>query len=530
MRKLLSDNASECIRILLNALGTRFTQRTISYLKNHPDYPNLLSLSHTLDQLGIECVAVRTAYSELRDEIPKPALVHLYDNGGIFLVVTNINDEGVQFINEHDEIELQPRASFEQSWSGVAVVLDNSKQKDEGKYAVNLVANFLAKSRVWILATAAVISLYFGLQSNGGFPAISVILFLLTKLIGVVATVPLLIELVDKNNPVIKKLCVSNNPLSKVNCSSILDSKGAKFLGLFSWSALGFVYFVSQLLYLVLFPVHNSAILMSWTAIFAFPYVGYSLWYQSQVIKRWCRLCLYVQTVLIIECGFGLYILTGSGAATPAVGYFALECSIIASIFAIVFPILSEWHSGKDSTASLRRLKADIEIFNLLLARQRKVPSFPKDALMYKSADSTNELVIISNPTCAQCIHSHRALKSLVDGRANISVREILLVEEDKTHPSNAIAELMIDVFAQCPREEALACLEDYYSNYVYDHQTWIAKYAPRVKASGQARTVLMSHVQWCIHYQLLSTPIVFVNGHQLPPAYALSDLKYLFD
>ncbi len=531
MRKLLSDNASECVRILLNELNVRFTEKTFSFLRAHPDYPNLLSISHTLDTLGINNVAVRAGYEELQTELPKPALVHLYDNGGIFLVVTDIDETGVRFINENNQDEIQPKESFEKSWSGVTVVVDGANSKGEEKFVINSVKSILHKLKYWALGLMLILCLSLRLADLVTIEAILVFGFIATNLIGILAALLLLIELIDKNDPLVRKLCVSNSPLSKVNCASILNSNGAKFLGLFSWAEIGFAYFVTSFLYLTIFPSPSSVELMATISIIAFPYVGYSLWYQSQVVKRWCRLCLYVQAVLTIEFGLGIYVASdGVNISLLAMAYMSIVAVVVSASFAVVFPLVSASHSLKEESKAFRKLKADFEIFNVLHARQIKVLSFPNDALVYKASESANEIVIVSNPTCSQCIEIHKSLSKLIHGRTNLSVREVLLIEKDEHHPSNAVAETMVNIFHTHPLPEALEIIDDYYSNYVYNHKTWIDKYSDTKVDRQYARSILMNHVQWCIQNQFFATPLVFVNGKQLPGIYSIDDLKYLFD
>jgi uncharacterized membrane protein len=254
MRKLLKDNAPEVLKILLKELKIQYTDVTVNILKQNPYFPDLISVSHTLSKLSIENVAIKTDYNQLI-KISTPCIVHLHDNGGMYLVVKSVHENSITFIVEGNKEETQPKEEFIKSWSGYTLVINTENYSNiEKGYFINYFKQSVQKLRFPIVIIAVVFFLFhFFNQSVENYLTL---FFKTLSLVGFVTSILLLIQLVDKNNLFIKKVCNAKKN-KKVNCSSILNSKSAKFLGLISWSEVGFIYFFSQIVIFLIFNNHS---------------------------------------------------------------------------------------------------------------------------------------------------------------------------------------------------------------------------------------------------------------------------------
>ena len=137
MGNLAEDNPQQALRILLHRLNTKFTDYSIKSLKQHPDYPSLLSINHTLNQLQIDNIAVRGTYEQLQNEFPKPLLVHNHHDGGTYQVVDAIDEDQIHFVNYRGKLEVQPKSDFLKDWSGIVVLIDEETPGKEPNYVVN---------------------------------------------------------------------------------------------------------------------------------------------------------------------------------------------------------------------------------------------------------------------------------------------------------------------------------------------------------------------------------------------------------
>src|ERR1051325_11279983 len=111
---------------------------------SHPDYPSLLCITDTLDELGIENAALVVDKEKLH-EIPIPFIAHTGIKGGEFILVTDLK----KLLIKNPE--------FEKNWDGTVVVAE----KPEGwKNAEN--ENLVAKEKkkkqfLWLSAAGVVL-------------------------------------------------------------------------------------------------------------------------------------------------------------------------------------------------------------------------------------------------------------------------------------------------------------------------------------------------------------------------------------
>ena len=68
--------------------------------------------------------------------------------------------------------------------------------------------------------------------------------------------------------------------------------------------------------------------------------------------------------------------------------------------------------------------------------------------------------------------------------------------------------------------------LDDWYLPENKDYETFSAKYPMNGELKQQGEKVNAMY-NWCIKTEIAFTPTFFVNGHQLPEIYSVSDLKY---
>ncbi len=533
MRKLIKDNQAEALRILLNRLNVKFTSHSIEHLKVHPDYPSLLSLNYALHLLKIDNVATRVSYERLQKELPKPALVHIRDNGGMYLVVDNLDEEKVSFINEHGQLESQPKDDFIKSWSGIAMLVDDEAQGKEENYTIHRIKEIVHKVKlpfaIVSLATLVLYSIYYFKSSFSTFD----FLYLFTNALGIAVSIPLVIHLMDKNNPLVKKLCTSNNPKSKANCTNILDSPAANILGIFSWSEIGFIYFATLFFYIILFPQGHAILLVAVLSVLAAPYAAYSIFYQWKIAGQWCRLCLAVQAILLSElltAIFYFHINSTSVIAYRGILALFLVFSLIISAYGILKPIISEWKSYKGRFPKLNRIRFNPEIFRFLLKKNIPIDTVGINSLQFGNPNGEHRLTIISNPSCQPCIKMHQKLFRMLKTKEDVSVLEIFLTDTDEKSNSYQIAECMLKLYQTANVDYAKNAIAEYYNHYYNDFRSWIQKFDQDGSDNPDARQILKHHIMWCRKRKISSTPMIFYNNYELPKEYSIEDLDYLVD
>ena len=527
-----ADTPSEAVAILLHRLNTKFTNYSIRNLQQHPDYPSLLSINHTLNQLQIDNIALRATYEQLQHELPKPLLVHTQEDGGTYRVVDNLDEEQVYFVDKKGKLQAQAKEAFLKSWNGVAMLVDEQTKGIEQDYALNRARDFLDGAKL-PLATLGLLLLvgyvfFYTNHLSSGFDY----LFLLTKALGVTMTIPLMIRLVDKQNPFVNKLCHSSKAGGKTDCSSILDSPAARVLGVLTWSEVGFLYFTTLFFYLLLFKAHAN-VLVAALAVLAAPYTVYSLYYQWKVARQWCRLCLAVQAVLLLELALAIAYFSNVGinpVSWPSILVLVLIAVVMVSAYGLLKPVLVGWKSYQQQLPRLNRIKYKPAVFQALLKEKAPMDMAGVTPIQLANPEGEHQITIVSNPKCGPCVKMHQKLSGILKNKENVSVQEIFLTSDNKDSIAYRIATNMLRLHQSADIQIAKEAIAAYYEEYSSDDEGWLQKYDQVKEDNAKAEQTLEQHIAWCRKKEISATPLVLYNGYRLPQEYSVEDLDYLLD
>ena len=530
---LIEDNPQEALRTLLRLLNAKFTDYSIRNLRQHPDYPSLLAINHTLNQLQIDNIAVRGTYEQLQNEFPKPLLVHTQYYGGTYLVIGALDEERVHFVNPKGNLEAQPKAEFLKAWSGIAVLVDEESKGVEQNYSINKVKTLLHKAKLPVAAFGLLLLIghvfYYTNNFSSGFDY----LFLLTKSLGVVVTIPLMIRLIDKENSFVRKLCNTKRSAGRVNCASILDTPAANFLGVFAWSEIGFLYFTILFFYLLLFQAHSNAIIAG-IAIAAAPYTIYSFYYQWKVARQWCRLCLAVQAVLLLDLLLAVAFFSTSAITITyqSILTLVLVSFIGSAAYSFLKPVIVEWKSKKNQFLEINKIKLNSEVFQLLLKKNPAIDISHITPIRFGNPEGIHTITIVTNPLCRPCIEMHRKLFEILNTKNNVLVNKILLTEKDEQHNAYKIAHFMLKLYYTTGADATEKALTEYYDQYSNNFDQWKQKHDQKEldTVDVESSKVLEQHINWCSERNISSTPIIFYNHCKIPDGYTVEDLDYLID
>lgn len=366
-------------------------------------------------------------------------------------------------------------------------------------------------------------------MNHGWQDALTPVIFTLLTLAGCIIGVLLLWHEVDEYNPAIKEICHAGK---KVNCPAILNSNAAKIFGI-SWSVLGTTYFIGVLLSLLTGGVMNTAnlFLLSWINVIALPYIIYSISYQWFIAKQWCVLCMAVQAILFLQfvtAFFGGFHQLHSWSEITYADYLT-----IASCFGAVFvalqmliPALDSAKENRNKTISLQRLKHNPQIFEALLAKQKKIEHAVEGlGIALGNADAKYKVIKVCNPYCGPCARAHPVMEELLENNEDLQIQIIFTATDKEDDPRANPVKHLLAVASRGDEALTKQALDDWYNAPVKDYEAFAAKYAAYCPSSeGQA---LKQMSDWCNETRIDFTPTFFVNGRQLPEMYNIADLKY---
>jgi protein-disulfide isomerase/uncharacterized membrane protein len=344
-------------------------------------------------------------------------------------------------------------------------------------------------------------------------------------LAGVVVTSLLLWYEMDKNNPVLQKVCTG---IVKGNCNAILTGKQAKVFEWLSWSEVGFFYFTGGLLTLLF--AENPIAILSWINILALPYTVFSVYYQWRVAKQWCVLCLAVQALLLLG---GINVIANNFLfPIPQFSFLpVVNCLLLFMLPVLIWyavkPYILSLQQAKTTKREYLRIKFNTEIFDTLLKKQKQVThSTDGLGITLGNANAAHELVKVCNPYCGPCSKAHPEIEKLLEQNNNIKARIIFTATNDENDRAAQPVKHLIAIADNNDEVQIKKALDDWYLAEKKDYDVFAAKYPMNGELKQQDEKI-DAMAKWCKKTDIQFTPTIFLNGYQLPDAYSIGDLQY---
>jgi len=500
-------------------------QKVYDELLIHPNYPSLLAISDVLENFGISNSAFYVDNEQLAD-VPCPFLAHTNINNDDFIIVNKIDGDRVWVSNEKWNKHKIDLKEFNKIYKGIVLAAEEPLKPS----TQNKIQKITANIKQSLLITGLVLVLVLSLLFHTNYIAnLSWELGLLTiaKTTGLITSLLLLVQSIDSNNPLVKKLCETNG---KTNCNAILSSSAAKVFDGLSWSEVGFFYFAGTWL-LLLFSNNTNGI---WPILFllnvvSLPYTFYSIYYQARVAKQWCVFCCVIQAMLWLE-----FIPLVSHLSMPLVlpGNAALSSFIIAMLlpaisWILIKPVLLQTQQLHPLKQQLQQIKFNTEIFEKALSHQPKYQQPGEDwSIVLGNKEAKNIITMISSPYCPPCSEGHKALDELLDQRDDLQARIIFTAQNTDTDFKTPVSRHLMALQELPDKTIIKQAMHDWYGQSDKKYDQWAKKYPVDLVEANFSK--LDKQKNWCAIADIVGTPVVLLNGTILPSAYQLSDLKYL--
>lgn len=523
-------------------LNVNITNSSINeVLKSHPYWPSMLSISDGLKKWNIPN-AVAIAGENSIDEIPTPFLAYTTNSENPLAIVAEVSNEHVKvFQKSYKKFNLQTREEFIKNWKGIYLIAEPSKNAGEKDYRKKKTKTLL--KQLLLVLPLLLFDLFSVIFFNSSLKAN---LYLLPTDInisniyteGVILVLGILISFlllwyeIDRNNPVLHKVCTG---FKKGNCEAILTGKRSKVFRWLSWSEIGFFYFTGGALTL-LFSGNNISSALFILALFHFlalPYILFSVFYQWRVAKYWCTLCLSIQVLLLtggINAMLGNFLHFNQNIP---LGFLVTTILLYLSPISLWFsikPFLLRFQQGETLRNEYSRLKFNTEIFDTLLKRQKQISVSTDDlGIDIGNPKATNTIVKVCNPYCGPCALAHPKIDSLIDEIRNLKVKIIFSTGNFDNSPGIRPTRHLIAIASSSNNQEIIRkALDDWYLPNVKDYDQFALKYPMNGELLKQGEKI-EAMKKWCNKMEIGYTPTFFVNGHQLPEGYDIEDLRYFF-
>lgn len=505
-------------------------------LQNHPDWPSMLCIADSLNKWNVRNAAGKIEVNQI-DELPFPFLAYTNNREYPLAVVTNVHDISIHLYSKnYSKQTTVSKDEFLISWTGIYLIAEPNKESGEKNYSKNKRKAFISSLIPFVLfilmAFISFILIYKIINQNhrlDSFNSASVYFQYFLFLLGVIVTSLLLWYEIDKNNPLLQKVCTG---IAKGNCNAILTGKKSKVFNWLSWSEVGFFYFTGGLLVLLSSGknINYAMSLLGVLNVLALSYIIFSVYYQWFVAKQWCVLCLAVQSLLLFG---GINTFANSLFAS----FYTLSVSFSINAIIIYFlpilfwftikPYILNLQESKNTKRQYLRIKFNTEIFETLRKKQKEITR-PTNGLGIDIGDpgASNILIKVCNPYCEPCAQVHTILEEIVHRNPNVKVKIIFNSTRNERDFRKAPVKHLLSIAAEGNKLKIEKCLNDWYLTQKKDFSLFKAKYPLNSELLEQDDKIDAMD-KWCQRMQITHTPTIFFNGYELPNAYSVEDLKY---
>lgn len=490
---------------------------------SHPSYPSLHAVTGVLDHFSIENYALEIPKNEeTLDLLPKSflALINGGDENGYALV--SKQDSSVQLSFDSNKRKSVDVDYFLNVWSGVVVIIEGDKQEvfPVGK-RVYITSN-LPPASVVLLATI------FFLNSPSLFQAAHFLL----SLLGVAICILIVQHELGFHSKVLDKFCSEES--KKTSCNAVLNSKGATLFGTFKFSDVGIVYFAASIISWFLLingsASYNTTILITALTI---PFTLYSIYYQYNVVRKWCPLCLSVVLVLWLQAVSLIFIdlkVIGTSFTQNSVLLTAFSFLVSLALWQYISLKLKKEKELKSLKVEHFRFKRSYNVFKSLISSTELINTdinIDSDLVFgSRSKEAHLKIILITNPLCGFCKEAHQLAEGIIkrkDEAVQISIR--FSVSDDPQSPDRKIALRIVEIYNHEEEKICLAAIHDAYGE--LSPQQWLVKWE---EPSQKYAETLANTKKWCKQNSINFTPEILVNGRSFPKEYNRTDLLYFID
>jgi len=489
--------------------------KLISYLKldkqefmfqfnSHPNYPSALAFSDTLNFLGVRNDAYELD-KEYWDELPEE-FIAIVDN-----TFSLVKKSGSQYSIYSDKAKTINKDELHEKSTDFVLLFE----KD------STVSKSFTSYKPFLYLVFSIILLY-SLLTLTWYES----LFNILSLAGVYISLEIFNQKFGNKSAVIGSICgeTAGNQ-STSSCNKIITQDKTSIMGL-KFSDFSLIYFIGITVLGLFLPATALVIKgFAWASLIA---IGYSLYVQGFVEKAYCRVCLLIISVLLLQLIISIFFFGNV--------FFDIKTALLSiTLWSVVFlsilylnTTLEEKENLQKSNAKNLRFKRNYDLFKRELLENEKITFTDNQTFLVGNKDAKINLSIISNPYCGFCKDAHKIAESLLQKYPdNISVQMRFNYSPDKQNEkfTDLISDFM-HTYKNKTSQDFLN-LVDYWFKTKDEAKTRLKAgitptnedLSPIINMSAENRNAGLNF-----------TPIFLINGYQFPDKYEREDIYYFMD
>jgi uncharacterized membrane protein len=522
MKKAIEDNTVSVIQKAISFFRIPVTNGTIKEsLKAHPQYPTFKSICDVLNDWNIEHYPLKYEIDEIKD-IKTPFIIHFMNGGGQLAFVIKIEDNKVYYFDSYKTKKVNSLDDFSEMCSGAIILIcpgEKSGEKEYSKKRQNeILSNAVLPGVIGTVILIIIITVLMAFSNGGLLSNKTQYLLFLTKTIGIVLSVLLVMHEFEVHTSLIDKLCHIHK---STNCNSVLNDTSSKIFGWFGWADVGFVYFMGGFLVLLQNFSSPDLTLLAIMSAISLPYPIFSIYYQGFVLKKWCPLCLGVQVILIAEFLILLSQFSKLHFSLTATLIFSLAFIVVNIVYLLTNMYYREKLANEVHYYKYLGFKKDPDVLKTLLLNQSyyHIP-VTSHSLVFGSQSATLIITAFLSLRCSHCARAFNKIKDMLNDKEEIKVNIILISSDFET--INALYYLN----QECKEKEALELLDHWYNQYPYSKDS-ISEIYCIPEDFNVIDEIKNENYKLYKECNVNGTPNFFVNGYSLPNQYDITDVKY---
>lgn len=485
--------------LLLLRIDVPFSQLEEKLL-SHPEYPSLVAITDTLDDMDIPNTSVEMGLESL-SAIEDPYLVFLYSNGGEYALI------------KKDPVKEVPH--FEERWANIVLVAERPEgQKRKAPETIGY--SLLAGIVMALLGGTAIL-----LEKQWLFG-----ILVLIHGVGILISGMIISSEMGIFNRMAGKLCNDS-------CDSIIGTKKSLPFAGISLADLCITWFTAQFLFLFIAAVSTGfagiVLLLTQLSVVAVIPTFFTLYYQAFTARKWCRMCLAVTALLWAQAAL-LVAYNGTSIFTfpqalPLLLFSGISL-VVMMVWTRVKKIITDASEKQKELFNLRRSLHSWKMFHAAL--QQEPVGITGDFISEISLGNENapmQLVMASSITCQPCAEAFNAAEVILDkfpGRINIRIRfkiPNVAGNEQRMAMLKHISGVLVGKQDAQTRRKVLG---EWFRNMDI---TRFSRQYPLTPADAEKAGVFLSECKsWFAMNKIQTTPSLFINEKMLPKEYSIDD------
>lgn len=432
-------------------------------IQSHPDSPSLLAISDTLNFFNVETFIAKVGFEEL-ENLPNQFIAHLN---------TELSDPQLYFIEKKENqfycnIDKNlvgiTRNELEERWTGIILVIEKSEDLEL----------FKQNKSYWFLILQVLFFTLFIIAVSKFQVAYTSKLFFIFPTVGLLLSIAVLKDLFGIKSKLVNNFC---NMTAYTSCAAVVESTRWKIFEIVNFSDLSFMFFASQFIGLLLFLFSHDTIsyfiMQKGVLVCSTPVLLLSLYYQKNVEKKWCPICLGIITVVLLELCY-IYVFKN---------YVMVVSISSALIFGLVFvSMMIIWLSLKKLLTQRKellefKLKStrfirNYEVFknSLLASDKTNYHTLPAGNLIIGNKNANLKIMIISNPFCSHCAEAHILIEEILKKhKDNICIDMRFNFDETNNNNNNnqfeKVHQKLVRIYYDYGQEVFMKSLQNWFEN-----------------------------------------------------------------